>query len=46
MSKVIEQDLNKSLKKHFGFDKFKGEQDEIIKNVLAGNNTFVIMPTG
>jgi len=46
MSKVIEQDLNKSLKKHFGFDKFKGEQDKIIQNVLDGNNTFVIMPTG
>src|ERR1017187_2111111 len=34
------------LKKFFGFTKFKGEQEEIIANVLAGNDTFVIMPTG
>ncbi|MBN2681005.1 MAG: DNA helicase RecQ [Bacteroidales bacterium] len=34
------------LKKHFGFDKFKGNQEDIIKNVLAGNDTFVLMPTG
>jgi len=46
MSTIVNQDLNKSLKKYFGFDQFKGEQGEIIQNVLAGNNTFVIMPTG
>jgi len=46
MNTAIKQDLNVSLKKFFGFDKFKGEQDKIIKNVLNGNNTFVIMPTG
>jgi len=34
------------LKKHFGFDKFKGNQEAIIKNVLNGNDTFVLMPTG
>ncbi|MFT4602083.1 MAG: ATP-dependent DNA helicase RecQ [Arenicella sp.] len=38
--------LKDSLKKYFGFDKFKGEQEAIIQNVLEGNNTFVIMPTG
>ena len=38
--------LKKSLKTYFGFDNFKGEQEAIIENVLAGNNTFVIMPTG
>ena len=35
-----------ALNNHFGFDKFKGEQEEIIKSVLAGKDTFVIMPTG
>lgn len=39
-------DLKDSLKTYFGFDSFKGSQEEIIRNVLDGNNTFVIMPTG
>lgn len=39
-------DLKEALKSYFGFDSFKGEQEEIIQNVLKGNNTFVIMPTG
>lgn len=39
-------DLTLQLKKYFGFDKFKGDQEAIIKNVLAGNDTFVLMPTG
>jgi ATP-dependent DNA helicase RecQ len=34
------------LKQIFGFDKFKGDQEAIINNLLAGNDTFVIMPTG
>lgn len=38
--------LTKALKKYFGFDKFKGDQQAIISNVLEGNNTFVLMPTG
>jgi ATP-dependent DNA helicase RecQ len=38
--------LKKELQKYFGFDKFKGEQEKIIKSILAGNDTFVIMPTG
>ncbi len=41
-----ENDLHQALKTHFGFDKFKGLQEEVIKSVVAGNNTFVIMPTG
>ncbi len=41
-----ETDLKESLKKYFGFNEFKGEQEPIIKNVLEGRNTFVIMPTG
>lgn len=35
-----------SLKYYFGFDTFKGDQEAIIQNVLAGNDTFVLMPTG
>src|SRR5512133_1810628 len=34
------------LKKHFGFTSFKGNQEAIIRNVLDGNDTFVLMPTG
>lgn len=34
------------LKKYFGFDNFKGNQEPIIRNVLAGRDTFVLMPTG
>ena len=34
------------LKKYFGFDTFKGNQEAIIENLLAGNDTFVLMPTG
>ena len=41
-----ENDLHQALKKYFGFDKFKGLQEEVIKSVVAGSNTFVIMPTG
>lgn len=39
-------DLTDQLKKYFGFDTFKGNQQEIIENLLAGNDTFVLMPTG
>jgi len=39
-------DLVKALQLHFGFDQFKGPQEEIIQSLLAGNDTFVIMPTG
>ena len=42
----LQIDLHAKLKEYFGFDSFKGNQEEIIKNVLAGNNTFVLMPTG
>ena len=38
--------LTKQLKNYFGFDKFKGDQEAIIRNVLDGNDTFVLMPTG
>ncbi len=39
-------DLSGYLKKHFGFDTFKGNQEAIIENVLKGNDSFVLMPTG
>ena len=38
--------LTAQLKHFFGFDKFKGDQEAIITNLLAGNDTFVLMPTG
>ncbi len=38
--------LTEHLHKYFGFDRFKGQQEEAIKSVLDGNNTFVLMPTG
>ena len=38
--------LTEELKKHFGFSTFKGLQEEVIKNVLARKNSFVLMPTG
>lgn len=42
----MEADLTKELKRYFGFDKFKGDQEAIIRNLMAGNDTFVLMPTG
>ncbi|MDY6075461.1 MAG: DNA helicase RecQ [Bacteroidales bacterium] len=46
MAKVDEKSLYDLLKNVFGFDQFKGNQKEIIKSILAGQNTFVLMPTG
>ncbi len=43
---VAENTLSEALNKYFGYESFKGEQEEIIRNVLEGKNTFVIMPTG
>jgi ATP-dependent DNA helicase RecQ len=42
----VELSLKDYLKDYFGFDKFKGNQEEIIQNVLNGNDSFVLMPTG
>lgn len=39
-------ELIEALKKNFGYDKFKGKQEEIISNLMDGNDTFVLMPTG
>lgn len=43
---MAEYNLKESLRTYFGFDSFKGKQENIINNVLDGKNTFVIMPTG
>lgn len=44
--KISRADITTALKEHFGFDKFKGNQLEIIENVIAERDTFVLMPTG
>lgn len=46
MAKKDEYGLHELLKKIFGFDQFKGNQEPIIKSVLDKNDTFVVMPTG
>jgi ATP-dependent DNA helicase RecQ len=46
MSLVMEFPLMETLQKFFGFNAFKGNQEKIIANILNGNDTFVIMPTG
>ena len=43
---ATKKELTTILKHYFGFDKFKGDQEAIIQNLLAGNNAFVLMPTG
>jgi ATP-dependent DNA helicase RecQ len=43
---VTKENLYGALQQYFGFDKFKGKQEAIINSVLAGKDTFVIMPTG
>lgn len=44
--KSTEIDLHKELKKYFGFNKFKGLQEDVVQSIITGHNTFVIMPTG
>jgi len=43
---VAEIDIYAALKKYFGFTRFKGLQEEVVKSILSGHNTFVVMPTG
>ena len=43
---TTELTLGEALKEFFGFDKFKGDQEDIIKSLMNGHDTFVIMPTG
>lgn len=42
----INPNITQALKRYFGFDTFKGNQEAVIDSLLAGNDTFVIMPTG
>lgn len=46
MESVAEPKLKESLKRVFGYDKFRGDQEAIINHIMEGRNTFVIMPTG
>jgi ATP-dependent DNA helicase RecQ len=46
LAELETKELNATLKSFFGFEGFKGTQEDIIKSVLAGKDTFVIMPTG
>lgn len=46
MSVGADISLKEYLKKYFGFDTFKGNQEVVIRNVLDGNDSFVLMPTG
>ncbi|NOY46946.1 MAG: DNA helicase RecQ [Chlorobi bacterium] len=43
---INENELHQALKKYFGFNAFKGLQEDVIKSIVSGHNTFVIMPTG
>ncbi|HBC03467.1 MAG TPA: ATP-dependent DNA helicase RecQ, partial [Aequorivita sp.] len=43
---MAEFDIYAALKKYFGFTRFKGLQEEVVKSILNGHNTFVVMPTG
>ncbi|MDE7393464.1 MAG: DEAD/DEAH box helicase, partial [Muribaculaceae bacterium] len=43
---IDQTQLIEALKSNFGFDTFKGNQEAIIKSLLEGNDTFVLMPTG
>ena len=43
---TLKTPLTKHLKKHFGFNTFKGDQEDVIENLLEGHDSFVIMPTG
>jgi ATP-dependent DNA helicase RecQ len=44
--KLNKIDLHKELKKYFGFNQFKGLQEQVVNSIIYGENTFVIMPTG
>ena len=44
--KISSEELHSNLKKFFGFDKFKGDQEEIMMHLINGGNAFVLMPTG
>lgn len=43
---TIKNEIHTALKKYFGFNKFKGLQEDVVTSIISGNHTFVIMPTG
>jgi len=43
---TTKQQFTEALKQNFGFDNFKGTQEEIMLSLLEGNDVFVLMPTG
>ncbi|MDD6784044.1 MAG: RecQ family ATP-dependent DNA helicase [Prevotellaceae bacterium] len=43
---VSKESVYDCLKHYFGFDKFKGDQELVVENILQGQDTFVLMPTG
>jgi ATP-dependent DNA helicase RecQ len=46
MQNISDKEIQKMLKKFFGFNRFKGDQLKVIKTLLKGHDCFVIMPTG
>ncbi|WP_147678619.1 ATP-dependent DNA helicase RecQ [Algibacter pacificus] len=43
---TIKNEIHSALKKYFGFNQFKGLQEDVVTSIISGNHTFVIMPTG
>ena len=46
MADTSSKALKQALKYYFGFDNFKGEQENIIRSLMEGHDVFVLMPTG
>jgi len=46
VSEISREDLRAALKKYFGFESFRGLQEDVIRSILSGKNTMAIMPTG
>lgn len=46
MSEPTPQEILRTLKTHFGFDRFREPQEQIVRRILGGNDTLVVMPTG
>ncbi|GAL79310.1 ATP-dependent DNA helicase RecQ [Algibacter lectus] len=43
---TVKKEIHSALKKYFGFNQFKGLQEDVVTSIISGNHTFVIMPTG
>ena len=46
MEVLEKEDIRAALKQYFGFDEFRGRQEEVVRHLLDGKDAFVIMPTG